>query len=304
MKIMTLDFFKITEGVKIPLVGGLLYKCISAQQRKIVKNIPIDKLALNKEKREEQIVVSLTSFPARINVVGYAIKCLFNQTVKPDRIILWLAEEQFENMELPPLLQSLVLRGLEIRFCKDLRSHKKYFFALQEQKEDELVITYDDDLIYPENSIELLYKKHKQYPNCIVCNRAQECKEENGALAAYSTWSVYSSEGVASPSNKLFASTGGGTLYPFGAIDREAFNEEALKETAYTADDLWMRFMSAKKRTKVIKTRKAHKTFSTLEGSQEIGLQQENCLGGENDRAIERLSKRYPDALDEILGKG
>ncbi len=304
MKIKTLDFFKVPEGIRIPYFGGLLYRIITKKQRKAIVKLPVEKLSLNKEPRDKKITVSLTSFPARINTVGYAIKSLFNQTVKPDRIILWLADTQFQGVELPNLLQNLCEKGLEIRFCKDLRSHKKYYFALQEQQSNELVITYDDDLIYPEDSIERLYKKHKEFPDCVVCNRAQLCMEENGALGKYDTWTVYSSEGVKKPSARLFPSTGGGTLYPYQAVDEEAFNDKAMRETALTADDLWMRFMSAKKGTKIIKTRKAHRTFSTLEGSQTEGLQQENCIGGENDRALDRLSARYPDALAEILGKG
>ena len=304
MKIKTLDFFKIPEGVRIPYFSGLLYRIITKKQRKEIVKLPTTKFSLNQEPREERIIVSLTSFPARINTVGYAIKSLFNQTVKPDRIILWLAETQFQDVELPNLLKELCEKGLEIRFCKDLRSHKKYYFALQEQQANELVITYDDDLIYPEDSIERLYKKHKKFPNCIVCNRAQLCTEENGLLGKYNTWKVYASEGIKKPSTRLFPSTGGGALYPYQSVDEEAFNDEVMQVTALTADDLWMRFMSAKKGTKIIKTRKAHRTFSTLEGSQEEGLQQENCIGGENDRALERLSARYPDALAEILGKG
>ena len=231
MKIKDLDFFKIPEGLKVPFLSGFLYSFITKQQRKIIASLPIDGLELNKKPREEKIILSLTSFPARIHVVGYTLKSLFNQTIKPDKIILWLAEEQFQNVELPILLQDLGRKGLEIRYCKDLRSHKKYFFALQEQKKDELIITYDDDLIYPENSIELLYKKHLQYPDCIVCNRAQEClATEENTLEPYNKWKVYSNEGINSPSTKLFPSTGGGTLYPFGAVDKEAFNEIALKE--------------------------------------------------------------------------
>ena len=111
-------------------------------------------------------------------------------------------------------------------------------------------------------------------------------------------------EGVKRPASRLFPSTGGGTLYPYGVLDREVFNEDAMRETSFTADDLWMRFMSAKKGTKVIKTRKAHRTFSTLEGTQLVGLQDENCLGGGNDRALEKLSTRYPETVAEILGKG
>ncbi len=303
MKIKTLDMFKVPEGKRIPYFSGLLYRTITKQQRKIITRLPIDNFCLNTKKREKKIVVSLTSFPARINVVGYAIKSLFNQTKKPDRIVLWLAEEQFKNVQMPNLLNELCKKGLEIKFCKDLGSHKKYYYALQEQKEDELVITYDDDIIYPENSIEMLYKKHLQFPKCIICNRA-ESAEGQESFGEYKTWKIYSSEGVKEPSTRLFPSTGGGTLYPYGSVDAEAFNEGAMRETAYTADDLWMRFMSAKKGTRIVKTRKGNRTFATIQGSQIVGLQQENCLGGENDRAIERLSKKYPDVVAEILGKG
>ncbi len=301
MKIKTLDFFKFPEGVRVPYFSGLLYRAIARMERKIIKKIPLSNCFLNKKTREKKIIVSLTTFPARIESVGYAIKSLFNQTVKPDRIVLWLAKEQFDGIELPKLLKSLCEKGLEIRFCKDLRSHKKYYYALQEQQSDELVITYDDDLIYPEDSIERLLKLHKKYPNCIVCNRAQKCTRKNNLLGPYNTWRVHCKEGVKKPSSLLFPSTGGGTLYPFDSVDKEAFNETALKETAFTADDLWMRFMSAKKGTKIVKTRRSHRTFSTLEGSQAESLQKDNCIGGENDRALDRLSARYPEALFEIL---
>lgn len=301
MKIKTLDFFKIPEGVRLPYFGGVIYNQITKMQRNLIKKMPIDSFSLNSESREKSIVVSLTTFPARIDVVGYAIKSLFNQTMKPDRIILWLAKEQFRDASLPDLLNRLCEHGLEIKYCDDLRSHKKYYYALRDQKENELVITYDDDLIYPEDSIERLYKKHLVFPDCIVCNRAQECVVNDGKLGKYNTWTVYSSCGVDSPANRLFPSTGGGTLYPYGTVDSEVFNETAIRNTALSADDLWMRFMSAKKGTKIIKTCKCHRTFSTLEGSQEYGLQQENCIGGENDRALDRLSAAYPEALETIL---
>lgn len=303
MKIKNLDKFKLPEGVKVKYVGGLLYRFISKLERKHIKNLKIDDFKLNSKKRDETITVSLTSFPARINVVGYAIKCLFNQTMLPDRIVLWLAKEQFENVELSPLLIKLQQKGLEIKYCDDLRSHKKYYYALQEQKENELIITYDDDLIYPENSIEKLYEKHTKYPQCIVCNRAQESKFENGKFLNYSKWKLYSNEGVKTPSTKLFPSTGGGALYPYNTVDKEIFNKDVIVNSAFSADDIFVRFMSAKKGTKIIKTRKAHKTFTTLQGSQEESLQVQNCLEGGNDIIINNLSALYPEAVDFINSK-
>src|SRR5690606_22827294 len=72
-----------------------------------------------------EVVVSLTSFPARINTVWLVIESLLRQKVKPDKLILWLSKDQFSSIDvLPKRLKSQILRGLEIRFVEgDLRSH-------------------------------------------------------------------------------------------------------------------------------------------------------------------------------------
>lgn len=303
MQIKTLDFFKLPEGLRVPFLSGRIYNFISKLERKQIRKLSIDKLSLNDSPREKKIVVSLTSFPARIDCVGYAIKSLFNQTVKPDRIVLWLATEQFKNRELPELLEKLKEKRLEIRFCEDLKSHKKYYFALQEQRPDELVITYDDDLIYPENSIERLVNLHKKYPDCIITNRAQAAAVENGEFLPYSKWKVRSSIGVRMPSSILFSSTGGGTLYPYNSVNEEAFNVEKMKEIAFSADDLWMRFMSALNGTQIVKTVKNHKTFTVIDGSQTESLQVENCIGGANDEALNLLKQNYPEAFENIFSR-
>lgn len=47
----------------------------------------------------QKIIVSLTSYPARISTVHLTIDTLLSQTRKADKIILWLAPEQFPNKE-------------------------------------------------------------------------------------------------------------------------------------------------------------------------------------------------------------
>jgi hypothetical protein len=48
----------------------------------------------------ERILVSMTSYPARITNVGKAIFLLLNkQTRKPDEIHLWLAEPEFPKIK-------------------------------------------------------------------------------------------------------------------------------------------------------------------------------------------------------------
>ena len=69
----------------------------------------IDKTALDKEIVEfkqngttgddKGIIISLTSFPQRMYEIHYTLYSLLTQSVKPAKVILWLGEEQFPNLE-------------------------------------------------------------------------------------------------------------------------------------------------------------------------------------------------------------
>ncbi|MCQ2744694.1 MAG: glycosyltransferase family 8 protein, partial [bacterium] len=85
------------------------------------KNVTEYGLTVNK--RHPQLIVSLTSFPERIDKIDKTINTLLNQTIKPDKLILWLAYEQFPNREndLPENLLKLKNYGLEIMWCEDLK---------------------------------------------------------------------------------------------------------------------------------------------------------------------------------------
>ena len=88
-------------------------------------------VGINLEPRDEMYVLSLTSFPGRIDDVWIAVECLLRQTFKPDKIILWLAIGQFPDKVTPDSLKKLESRGLEVKFCEDdLRAHKKYSYIL------------------------------------------------------------------------------------------------------------------------------------------------------------------------------
>lgn len=46
-----------------------------------------------------KVIVSLTSYPPRIKTVDQVIRSLLAQTVKPWKIILWLANKEFSEGE-------------------------------------------------------------------------------------------------------------------------------------------------------------------------------------------------------------
>lgn len=62
--------------------------------------------------RKEAVIVSFISFPARIGTVHYAIRKLMNQTYRLDRIILWLSNREFEDVDLLVDLTELSQFGL------------------------------------------------------------------------------------------------------------------------------------------------------------------------------------------------
>lgn len=297
-----IEFLKIPESIRIPYFGGVSYRFFSKLENKIVSACKIPEEPLNKEKRDIFVTASLTSFPARIEYVHLAIKSLMLQSYKPDRIVLWLANEQFPDHILPENLTNLEKYGLEIKWCDDLYGHKKYFYCIKEQKENEVVITFDDDIIYPIDCIKRLIATHKQYPGCLVCERAQAIiYDKNGELENPGKWNVISDVGVKKPSYSLNPSPGGGCLIPYKAFYKDAFDEKIICELAYKNDDLWYMFMVAQNKVKTVKTRKYHKIFTLITGSQAVQMATENVIGNKNIEIMKILAKHYPQAYNRIV---
>src|SRR5690606_29967954 len=135
-----------------------LYKYLKNNLIKYYKKIPKATLGMDEQ---SSVIVSLTSFPARINLVHIAIKSLLNQSKRPKKIVLWLGDEFFPHGEktLPKSLLELKQFGLEIEFCRDLGAHTKYFYAFQKYPNN-LIVTVDDDIIYPRNLLKVLLNTH------------------------------------------------------------------------------------------------------------------------------------------------
>lgn len=295
------EFFKIPESVRVPWLAGVLYRWFTKLDNKSIRKEKLPENPLNTEKRKEKVIVSLTSYPARIGYVHLAIKSLMLQSYKPDRIILWLAEEQFPDKKLPTELTDLCKYGLEIYYGENLYGHKKYFYTLQEQKENEVVITYDDDLIYPPNSIKNLVEYHQKFPNAIVCNRAQALAyDKTGKLKNPGRWDTISNIGLCEPSYKLCPSTGGGCLYPYQALHNDAKNIQLIKEIALRGDDLWIMFLASANNTPIVKTKKYHRPFSPIACTQEFQLATGNLINDEYFVMLEKLVELYPLAWQRI----
>lgn len=209
---------------------------------------------INKDK--ECYIVSFTSFPARIDKVWMVVETILRQTYKPDRIILYLSKEQFPKPDLIP--DSLIRqkrRGLEIVFCEgDLRSHKKYYYAIANYPKDN-IITIDDDIFYRTDLIESFVKEHVKYPGVILANWAK--KIVPGTIL-YNEWPDANS---GDESVYMLPIGVGGVLYPPNCFYRDINSKEIFVKNCFKADDIWLSCMSILNN---VSKRVCHYSFSHL----------------------------------------
>ncbi len=240
-----------------------------------------------------EVIVSMTTFPGRIDTVYKALNSIFTQSFKPDRVILWLAEEQFPDKQLPQSLTDYVSLGLEIRWCKeDLRSHKKYYYVMQEYPKA-IVITVDDDLIYDRQLVEALVASYLHFPDAVSAARTHLMKiGEDGKIAPYSQWIKEFSGVLGKPSMQLFSTSGAGTLYPPACMGEELFNIDNIKKYCFNADDIWFKVMQIKNCIPVVLARENESLIYVPE-TQGIGLYRMNEGLNENDIQLNNLLDIY-----------
>lgn len=255
---------------------------------------------LNTEPRDEAYIVSLTSFPARINDIWITIEIILRQSFKPDKIILWLAKDQFPNKKLPESILTLVNRGLSIEFCnEDLRSHKKYFYVMQ-QYPDANIITLDDDLYYDKYVLENVVKLHKAYPKLIATNRAHKFTFGNSnQLKPYRKWQHNVTD--KKPSFLLVPTGGAGTLYPPESLSKNTLDKNVFSQICFHADDLWLKVMSLLSNTNVITNNRYNKDFVTIKTTQKEKLVSNNVFAGGNDEQLKSVLEYYQIDLFQLL---
>ena len=128
--------------------------------------------------QKQQVVVSLTSFPAAITYAEQAVKSILNGSVLPDKLILYLTFSQFGEVGIPESLKSLSESSpiFEIRnYDRDIRSYRKLIPALNDFPEA-IIVTLDDDVAYNRHMLEDLLNLHAQIPDAVLAHRAKRIK--------------------------------------------------------------------------------------------------------------------------------
>ena len=203
----------------------------------------------NSVERLKKIIVSITSYKPRLNNLDLIIESIFNNTMKPFKIVLTLFKKdiKFITKNLKELIKNNIIELIVTNI--DLKSHKKYFNVMKKYR-DYAIITIDDDIIYTNDLIESLYNSYIKYPNYIHARRVHKIIIENNKLLPYDQWiEQYTFE--LNPSFFLFVTSGAGTLFPPNILNISDDNINDIYK-CLTADDIYINYLSRKKNIKIV----------------------------------------------------
>lgn len=256
--------------------------------------------AITAIQRDVPVIISLTSYPARMNSIMYTLRSLMTQTVKPDKIILWLTEGQYPRREADVPLEILNLRkyGLTIGwYDRPIRSYTKLIPTLQ-QYPNAIVVTADDDIQYRKDWLEGLYNAYLKEPKMVHCYFSHKISMTDGGLIPYNEWLDVKEESR-SCANLLLGV--GGVLYPPCVCHLDVCKEDVFMECAPSEDDLWFWAMAVINNTKIhVIPSNNSTTIPVPDVNNEFALYNENSLG-RSDVALQKIIDRYPIIKQKLL---
>ncbi len=204
---------------------------------------------LNTEPRNPRIIVTLTSYPKRMYDIHLCLYSLLTQDFKPDKVVLWLGEDQFPDKELdvPRKVKELCQFGLEIRWCKDMKSFTKLIPSLKEYPDDYLV-TADDDMYYPQDWLGGLWQQYQEQKT-IVAYRTRGMILKDGNPVNFNEWPWLHQKEAASYRNFLYGVDG--VLYPPHCLHPDVLDIETAMKLCPKADDIWFWLQAVRAGTKI-----------------------------------------------------
>ena len=245
-----------------------------------------------KSTKSSSSIVCLTSFPRRISTVPLVLECLLRQTMPVQEVVLFLSELQFPNKEKDLPLNLLLFKDIFLKIVwvkEDVRSHKKYWYALRSFP-DRSIITLDDDIIYSSKAIEKLEALSSLYHGCVPCLYAHKILwDANGSLKPYLTWLKNATLEVNQPIENGFFGSGGGTLFPVGSLKDADQELSTIMEVCPLADDIWLNAFVRKNGYRIV-TPKFRNSVLTWSINDNSTLSSVNVGHNQNDSQLVSVS--------------
>lgn len=187
-----------------------------------------------------QVIVSLTSYPARFKYVPSVIDSILQNTMKPWKICLCIYKEDIPQLtkEIKDLVQT---NKIELIVAEEnLKPHCKYYYTMKKYKTHP-IITIDDDLLYDKDTVKSLYKNYILRPDVVSARRVHKIFYQDGVALGYGKW-IREYTKCKIPRKDLFATGVGGVLYPPDILHIDDLSIDKIYKCLY-ADDILLKYI-------------------------------------------------------------
>jgi hypothetical protein len=263
---------------------------------------------LNRQSRPQELIISLTTIPERLAYVHLVIDSLLRQTVKPDRLVLWLKDLREPGRPVvspgtvPASLTRLMRRGLTIQWCRDIGCYCKLIPALRAYPQA-LIATADDDVFYHPTWLQQLYEAHLRQPEYVHCHRAHRITfDADGRVRPYTRWDELA-PGFQGPSMHLLATGVGGVLYHARLLHPDITCEARFLQLCPKSDDLWYKAMQVLNGVQCRKVAPYSPPLYALRIPNNRRLLDHNVIGGGNDVQLRNIAAHYPRFAEFLNGR-
>lgn len=210
-----------------PLLNPLINLHISA----FGKNSGIN----SEVKRDTPILVSLFCERKNFKHLHKTLFSLLDQSLKPDKIILWLDNEYEDLTFLPYNITQFVKNGLEIFFVKNISNYTQTIMALKKYN-DYIIVTADSNIYYPPNWLKKLYISYIANPENIHTHNAYLIELQDKTITPSSSWKRLNKEACGF---NIFPISYGGILYPPNCFKEEVFRNDIFLNNVICNEELW-----------------------------------------------------------------
>lgn len=251
------------------------------------------------------IDISLTAISLRMNTVCETLRSLLAQSYSDLCIHLHLSREPYlldaGVPEIPTDLAALQREAggrLKIVYCRNIGPYRKLLPYLHSYwGESRLVVTADDDTIYPPDWLECLVSSYA-LQRCAIAYRGHRICYNDAGFVTYRSWMKSTIE--ENPSKLILPTGKDGILYDTAFFPVGVLNVRDALRLAPTADDLWFRWHLARNGIPVYVINTDY-TSSFAETEYESSLYLNYNRSGNNDRAIAELDRYFSTNLQFTL---
>ncbi|WP_349570853.1 glycosyltransferase family A protein [Azotobacter salinestris] len=204
------------------------------------------------------IAVNITTTHDRLDLCSQTVWSLLNQSLLPDRIVVWVSREAYlmdtgVNEE-PAWVGELnkIKDIVEFRWTPNTGPYRKLFPALGEAGEEQIIVYADDDVVYKENWLKLLVAKFRTHrEEKIIASRVRLSRRNIfGRHKTYMLWPVIKKE-TELDAGYLITGVGGVILKKRHIKECFLGNQDYLSICPQT-DDLWISEIVARSGTPVV----------------------------------------------------